>query len=190
MSPASLAEMPLRLFTRREYHAMAEAGILTAEDRVELIKGRIVPMMPLGPWHCSSVARLIEKFGSAYSKRGIVNSGNPLGLGDNCEPQPDITVLYRREDYYSNAHPTAGDVILVIEVSDASRTYDLGTKHDLYAEQGIPEFWVVDRKMSGIHVFRNPRDGVFTESRLYSKGESIPLPQCGEATFLVDDSGV
>ena len=78
----------------------------------------------------------------------------------------------------------------MIEVSDASRTYDLGTKHDLYAEQGIAEFWVVDRKMSGIHVFRNPRDGVFTESRLYSKGESIPLPQCGEATFLVDDSGV
>ena len=83
MSPASLAEMPLRLFTRKEYHAMADAGILTAEDRVELIKGRIVPMMPLGPWHCSSVARLIEKFGSAYSIRGIVNSGNPLGLGDH-----------------------------------------------------------------------------------------------------------
>ncbi len=190
MFSASLADVPLRLFTREEYHAMADAGILTEKDRVELIKGRIVPMMPLGPWHCSSVARFIEKLGEAYRKLGIVNSGNPLGLGDNCEPQPDVSVLRIRDDYYAHAHPTQEDILLVIEVADTSRAFDLGTKHDLYAEQGIPEFWVVDRKMAGIHVLRKPRDGVFTETRLYGKGEEIPLPDCGETTFRVDDSGV
>ena len=190
MSSASLADVPLRLFTRGEYQAMADAGILNEKDRVELINGRIVPMMPLGPWHCSSVARFIEKLGDAYRRRGIVNSGNPLGLGENCEPQPDVTVLRIRDDYYANAHPKSCDVLLVIEIADNSRAFDLGTKHDLYAEQGISEFWVVDRKLAGIHVFRKPRDGVFTETRLYGKGEVIPLPDCGEASFLVDDSGV
>lgn len=183
-------DLPLRLFNRKEYHAMADAGILTEQDRVELIKGRIVPMMPIGPWHGSSVARLIETLVERYRKRGIVNSGNPVGLGDDSEPQPDVTVLRWREDYYSEQHPGPDDVILLIEVSDSSRAFDLGAKHDLYAEQGVREYWVVDRQLRSVHVFRNPRDGVFTESRVYAKGESIPLPECGEAAFFVDDAGV
>jgi Uma2 family endonuclease len=190
MSATSLADIPVRPFTRKEYHTMADAGILTERDRVELIKGRIVPMMPIGPWHSSASNRLNEALSSVYKKTGIVSLGNPVGLGNDSEPQPDVTVLRWRKDYYSTKHPEPPDVLLLIEVADTSRAFDLGTKHDLYAEQGITEFWVVDRQLGGIHVFRRPRDGIFTETRLYSKGESIPLPDCAGASFLVDDSGV
>lgn len=169
---------------------MADAGILTERDRVELIKGRIVPMMPIGPWHVSSSIRLDRVLQKLYGDAAFVATNNPLGLGNDSEPQPDVTILRWRDDYYASAIPTAADVLLLIEVADTSRTFDLGTKHDLYAEQGIAEFWVVDRQMAGIHVFRRPRDGVFTETRLYSKGESIPLPDCAGASLLVDDSGV
>lgn len=169
---------------------MADAGILTEQDRVELIKGRIVPMMPLGPWHNSSTSHLINRLVLAYGDLAIVNAGNSVGLGSDSEPHPDVTVMRCREDHYSTSHPTATDILLLIEVSDTSRAYDLGTKHDLYAEQGVSEYWVVDRQMAGTHVFRRPREGIFTETRLYSKGERIALPECGDATFLVDDSGV
>ncbi len=86
MSVASFADIPSRPFTREEYHAMADAGILTEQDRVELIKGRIVPMMPLGPWHNSSTSHLIKRLVLAYGDLAIVNAGNSVGLGSDSDP--------------------------------------------------------------------------------------------------------
>ena len=81
-------------------------------------------------------------------------------------------------------------MLLLIEVADSSPVYDLGTKHDLYAAQGVEEFWVVDRKLQCVHVFRHPRDGMYRESRVYARDEKIPLPECGGATLPVADTGV
>jgi Uma2 family endonuclease len=181
---------PIHRFTRKDYHAMADAGILTERDRVELINGEVVAMMPLGPWHTSSTARLIKLLVNLYADDGIVNSGNPVGLGDHSEPQPDVTVLRWRDDFYASDHPEAKDVILLIEVADSSRVFDLGAKHDLYAAEGVEEFWVVDRKLECVHVFRHPIDGVYRESRVYDREEVIPLPECGGATLKVADTGV
>lgn len=180
----------LHRFTRKDYHAMADAGILTERDRVELINGEIVAMMPIGPWHCSSVALLLENLIVVYRKRAIVNSGNPVGLGNHSEPQPDVTVIRWRDDRYATAHPEAKDVLLLIEVSDSSRSFDLGRKHDLYAKQDVEEFWVVDRKLECVHVFRHPLEGLYRESRVYFKGESIPLPECAGAVLAVSETGV
>jgi Uma2 family endonuclease len=45
-------------FTTDEYEQMSAAGVLTENDRVELIEGEIVEMSPLGPQHSSCVTRL------------------------------------------------------------------------------------------------------------------------------------
>ncbi len=37
-----------RLFTVSEYHSLGEAGILTEDDRVELIEGEIFQMAAIG----------------------------------------------------------------------------------------------------------------------------------------------
>lgn len=74
----------------------------------------------------------------------------------------------------------------MIEVSNTSRVYDLGSKHDLYARHGVPEYWVVDGKHRCVHVFRNPLEGMFRESRIYQAGESIPLPNAEGASLRVD----
>lgn len=157
---------------------------------MELIRGIIIEQERPTPWHNSVVSRLLHLLHECYGAGAQISGRSTVGFGDHSEPNPDVAVLRWRDDYYADQHPKASDVILLIEVADTSRAFDLGTKHDLYAEQGIAEFWVVDRQMAGIHVFRRPRDGVFTETRLYSKGESIPLPECDGASFLVDDSGV
>ncbi len=96
---------------------MAEAGILTEQDRVELINGRIIAMMPIGPWHSASSSKLNQHLTLLYLKNGIVRSGAPVGLGDDSEPQPDITVLRWRDDFYAEAHPGPADVILLIQRS-------------------------------------------------------------------------
>ena len=63
LSPTTLAEVPLPQstppepyrFTVDQYERMAEAGILTEDDRVELINGYVVTKMPKGP--CAYLSR-------------------------------------------------------------------------------------------------------------------------------------
>lgn len=167
---------------------MAEAGIFKPEDKVELINGRIVTVMPISDWHWASAAKLQYLLVRAYGDRALVVAGSSLGLGGQSEPQPDIGVYCWREDFYASGIPEASDAVLIIEVSDTSRVYDLGTKHDLYAAHGVPEYWVVDGKRRCIHVFRDPVEGMFRESRLYLPGESIPLPQTEGESLKVEEN--
>ncbi len=181
---------PPRLFIRREYHAMTESGILGPDDRVELINGRIIHMMPLGPWHGSVNDRLADVLRDRYHKSVIIACSRPLGLGEDSEPQPDIVVLRRRDDFYASEHPGPQDVLLVIEISDSSRAFDLGTKHDLYATHGVPEYWVIDRLKNWVQVFQEPANGVYKVHRIYQPGETIPLPGLDNATLAVTDTGL
>lgn len=68
----------------------------------------------------------------------------PLDLGEHQEPEPDLAVVTARADAWLNAHPTATDTLLLIEVADTSLTYDLETKLRLYQQAGIANYWVVD----------------------------------------------
>lgn len=182
-------EAKLHLFTREQFHALAGSGVFGPEHerKFELIKGRIVKMMTIGPWHVSASIRLTKKLVEAYGDIAMVSGDNPVGLGNDSEPQPDFTILRWREDSYASAIPEAADVILLIEVADTSRAYDLGTKHDLYAAHGIREVWVVDRQLQAVHVFRNPQDGLFLESRVCRTGEVLTLPESDGATLRVEE---
>jgi hypothetical protein len=82
-----------------------------------------------------------------------------LRLDDVSEPEPDISILRPRADFYTTSLPGAADVLLVIEVADTSLAYDLGTKVPLYARHGIPEVWVIDAATRQIRVFRRPVGG-------------------------------
>src|SRR5438309_8182250 len=115
-------------FNVDEYYRMAEAGLLSEDDRVELIEGEIIEMSPIGSTHGGTVKRsstfLNRKLGDAV----IVSVQDPVRLNGFSEPQPDIALLKPRKDFYSNSHPTPEDVLLVIEVADTSLQYDRAVK--------------------------------------------------------------
>lgn len=138
------------------FHRMGETGILGPQDRVELIDGEIIDMSPIGVLHAAIVARLASYLSQRLGAMAIVWCQNPLQLDDRSEPEPDIAVLRPRSDLYTTSHPGADDALLVIEVSDTSLAYDLGTKVPLYARHGIPEVWVIDASTRRIRVFRRP----------------------------------
>ena len=162
-----------RRFNITEYYRMAEAGILSEEDRVELIDGEIVKMTPIGSRHAGCVSRLNALFNRLFSEAAIVSVQNPLRLSNFSEPQPDITLLKPRDDFYSNAHPTPTDVLLIIEVADTSLEYDREIKIPLYAVASISEVWLVNLIKDMIEAYRDPQDGMYREVRYFTHGETI-----------------
>ena len=131
-----------RKFTVDEYYLMAEVGILKPAERVELIEGEIIVMPPIGPEHAWDVDRLNEILVSRAAGRYYVRNQNPVRLGDDTEPEPDVALLRRRPEGYRAAHPSPADVLLVIEVADSSLEYDRNIKAHIYGRSGVPETWV------------------------------------------------
>jgi len=159
------AQVARRPFTTEEYHRMAEAGILSEDDRVELIEGEIVRMSPIGTRHSACVDRLNALFARRFHRRAIVRVQNPIVLSRWTEPQPDLTILRPREDFYAERHPRPPDVLLVVEVAETSGDYDRGTKLALYAAARVPEVWIVDVPGRAIEVYRGPALRAYRDRR-------------------------
>ena len=159
------------------YYKMAEAGILAGDDRVELIDGEIFDMVPIGSARAGKTDRLNWLFArAAADDLAHVSVQRPLRLDAYNEPEPDVMLLKPRQDHYQSRHPNAADVLLLVEVSDTSLTYDRGTKLPLYAKFGVPEVWIVDLRGAAIEVYREPAgDGYALKHRLAS-GSLAPAP--------------
>jgi Uma2 family endonuclease len=148
--------IPRRRFTVAEYHRLAEVGILSEHDRVELLGGEIVQMSPIGIPHASSVDRIAELFRRRLLGRVNIRVQGPIVLDRFSQPQPDVSVLSRRDDFYVTAHPRPRDVLLAIEVMVSSRDYDRTLKLPLYARAELREVWLVDLKAEAIEVYTRP----------------------------------
>ncbi len=150
------AQPQRRLFTNGEYYKMLGSGILLEDDPVELIEGEVVRMSPVGSSHAALVKKLNRMLGRELGDRAIVSVQDPIRLDDLSEPEPDLAVLRPREDFYAEAHPGSEDVLLAIEVSDSSLSYDLEVKLPLYAGHAIAEVWVLDVRERVVEVYRDP----------------------------------
>lgn len=180
-------ELQRRRFTADEYHRMAEAGVLLADDRVELVDGEIVEMTPIGSHHAACVDRLNVLLQRSLAGHGIVRVQGPVRLDAHSEPQPDLSVLRSRADFYASAHPSPVDVILVVEVADASLRYDREIKVRLYARAGIRETWLVDLQNERVAVFTDPTPQGYRASRQIRRGDRLTSQALPAASFLVDE---
>ena len=168
------AVLPHR-FDVDDYQRMAAAGILSAKDRVELIEGEIVDMAPIGSAHGGTVVGLNELVARIVADGiALASVQGPLRLDRHNEPQPDLMLLRPRRDRYRNSHPTAADVLLLVEVADSSLAYDRGPKLALYARHGVPEVWVVDIVGQTVEIFHQPGPHGYAERRQVGAGEVTP----------------
>jgi Uma2 family endonuclease len=160
------AAMPDSLSPRRidvdQYYQMAEEGLLAPEARVELIEGEIIDMPPIGSPHASKVNTLAHLFHLAVGGRARVIAQSPVRLGRFSEPQPDLALLKMRRDGYEESHPTAEDVLLIVEVSGSSLRYDRN-RLPLYARHCIPEVWILDLEGRQFHFHRAPEEGRYRD---------------------------
>lgn len=176
-----------RTFTVDEYYAMAEAGILSQDDRVELIEGDILRMTPIGSRHAACVLRLSTFFHQHLAGRALVSVQSPLRLSQYSEPEPDIALLQPQDDFYAEAHPMPADTTLVIKVADSSLTYDQQVKIPLYARHGVPEVWLVDLSRELIELYREPSPQGYEQTIQARHGEEITPQSFVDLTLSVDD---
>jgi Uma2 family endonuclease len=157
------------------YYKMAEAGILTRADRVELIDGEIFDLNAIGSPHAGKTNRLARFFAQAAADGHVLTSvQNPLRLDAYNELEPDFLLLRPRADDYQASHPGAADVLLLVEVSDSSLAYDRGRKLALYAKFKVPEVWIIDIAGSTIEIYRQPQDGAYSSMERRTSGMLAP----------------
>ncbi|MEO1762383.1 MAG: Uma2 family endonuclease [Cyanobacteria bacterium J06629_18] len=148
----------LRLWTVKEYHRMAEAGIFDEDERVELLEGKIIWMSAIGTAHRSAVGRTNKYLQKHLGDKAWVSIQDPIQLDDYSEPEPDIAVVKIDQLDYADHHPTPDEVYLVIEVADTTFKKDCETKGKAYAAAGIIDYWVLDVIKRQLHVFREPSE--------------------------------
>ena len=180
-----IARGPFR-FTVERYDAMIDAGILDENDRVELIRGEIVPKMPIGDRHSACLMRLNEYLVQAIGKRAMFGIQNPIVFADS-EPEPDVSVVRRKDNYYADGKPRAADILLIIEVADSSLEFDREDKLPIYAEAGIPEYWIVNLIDDVIEVYRDPHRSTYATTSLVRRGESLAPQGLPDVTIAVSD---
>ena len=184
---SSALDLPVRRFTVAEYYAMAEAGILKEEERVELIDGVIVTMSPMGNPHRATVNRLTRMMVVAVGTRAIVQVQCPITLDDRTMPEPDLALLRERADFYESEDTYPDDVLLVIEVAESSVDYDRHEKLPRYAQAGILEVWITVLPERIIEAHAEPVDGVYTRNLIYVPDDAISPSALPDIELVVSD---
>lgn len=148
---------------------MGEAGLFLPEERTELIDGTLMLLLPIGPNHAGHLKRLVRLFSRLLIEQRLdhvmISTQDPVRLNEHSEPVPDLCLLRARADDYTHSHPTPDDLLLVIEVSDATLDYDRRVKRPLYAQAGVQECWIVAVAEGYVEVCRRPEcdDYAFVE---------------------------
>lgn len=153
MIPPTMTSFTLKRFTLAEYHRLAELGFIGEDDRVELIHGQIVKMSAKGTAHEVCITRLLRELPKLLGDRATLRCQSPLILPSDNEPEPDFTIVQNRADDYLSSHPEPADVLLVIEISDSSLSYDQEVKLPLYATAGICDYWIFNLVENYLEVY-------------------------------------
>lgn len=152
---------------------MAETGVLRPDARVELLNGEIIDMSPIGSFHGGVVKRLGRIFNLKANGRWLVSTQDPLHLDDHSEPEPDVMLLQPAPDDYTSHHPLPKDVILLVEVADASLDYDREEKLPAYGRTGVAEVWIVNLRDASLEIYREPHFTGYAHKTILRAGDTI-----------------
>jgi len=178
----------VKRFTTAEYHQLTALAFFQEDDRVELIDGQIVEMAAKGTAHETCNRRLMRELLKLLGDRATLQNQSPIVLSNQSEPEPDFAIVQNRADDYLSGHPTAADVIWVIEVADSSLGYDQAVKLPLYAQAGIADYWIFNLVEGRIETYSEPyqtAEGQFgyRVTRIVLPNEAIALPRFADSTL-------
>lgn len=173
--PADYTIAPL---TVEQYHAMARAGILEEGVPIELLEGYLVEKMTKHPPHrvATQLAELALR--QVIPANYHTAMQEPVTLEDS-EPEPDVSVVQGTFRDFSERHPSAHEVPLVVEIADATLERDRYSKRRIYARAGIPCFWIVNLNDRIVEVYSEPSGQTshpfYFNQRSFGENDSVPV---------------
>jgi len=177
---AAIAPDQLRPLRCAEYDQLVRLGAFQ-DERIELLRGQLVAMSPIGSPHASVIQVLAARLVQALGGRAAVRAQLPLAALDDSEPEPDLAVV-PPGDYWA-AHP--GGAWLVIEVAESSLSKDLGFKAQLYADAQVDAYWVVDIPGRRVVVHRDREAGRWKRVTSHDRGETLVLERFPDVQVVI-----
>jgi hypothetical protein len=178
VSPQPPSGKTPQIMTVAEYHHLIDTGVLTEDDKVELLEGRIVPKMPRNPPHDTSLDITNEKIKEVLPHGFRLRVQSAITLADS-EPEPDLVVAKGSPRTFSTRHPNPFDIRTLIEVSDSTLVIDRRDKGRIYARANIGCYWIINLVDRQIEVYTDPDPHAATphyrQRQDYVVGQSVPL---------------
>jgi len=181
---ASLPAWPIHhRFTVDDYDRMGELGFIP--EKTELIRGEVIDKMPQGDNHSLSIDLLTRILIGLIPPPTCVRCQSPVIMADSM-PEPDFSISTPTSSR-GGKRPATADIYVLIEVSDSTHAGDRTTKLKLYAENNIPEYWIVNLPDDCVEVYTRP---VAAEQRydsrvVYGRALSVPLAIAGLASVAL-----
>ena len=169
-----ITELKPKLWTIEEYHDLIDTGLLD-DQKVELLKGQIIEMVPEREEHAEQSQDADEYLRILLQGLARVRQAKPITLPNNSEPEPDITICQPLGREYRSHHPYPENIYWLIEYSNTSLNRDLNAKLKIYTEANIQEYWVVDIQNSKLIVHRDPDGDQYNSVQEYQSGIIAPI---------------
>lgn len=172
-----------RRITADEWRMMFETGVFGPDERLELIDGQVIAMAADGDPHVAAVMALTEQLSLQLRRRAWVSVQSTMWLSADSVPEPDLVVVRRS----ARRAPRPEDALLVIEVALSSLTFDRNRKLSLYAQAGVPEFWLVDLVASRVEVYRRPAGSAYLSLETFDREASLVPAAFPDIAIAVDE---
>ncbi len=186
--PLQALQAGLRRFTVAEYHRLIQLGVLTEGENVELLDGFLVHKMSRNPPHDTVLQLLMAVLPPRLPAGWTLRMQSAVTLSAS-EPEPDGAVVRGGPRTYVTRHPGPADFGIVIEVADSTLAGDRADKQRLYAQDGLPEYWIVNLVDRQVEVYTNPRPAAAPPSYAtrtdYPVGGAVPLALGGATVASV-----
>jgi len=168
---------PVHRITNDEYGRMVDSGALEGV-RVELAEGLLVELSQQGGAHARMVQVLTRLLGGRLE---LLRVQLPLEVAEGWIPEPDIA-LAEHEDH--TKHPATA--LLVVEVAVSTHPYDL-SKARVFAQAGIPAYWVVDVPGRQVLAHTEPRPSGYARTPTLDAPGVLDPGVSGIEAFSVGD---
>jgi Uma2 family endonuclease len=180
---ATVIDLPLEPFrlTVEQYERLGAAGVLTEDDRVELLDGILVRKMTKGEPH-SFTSTESRHFLERQMPRGwYLRLESPIRIPGFDEPEPDLAIVRGSARRYVRLKrpPMPSEVALAIEVADSTLQRDRAEKLRAYARGRIPVYCIMNPVDRRIEVYTRPRGTRYLACELFGPGQEAPVVIAG-----------